>query len=68
MHFACGYPTKSEKGSPDRVDHEAKGWLVFFGAHLFLNKRAGTANLVIDPLANLTTQSVREVGFPPFAF
>jgi hypothetical protein len=56
------------KGSPDRVDLEANGWLVFFGVLLLLNKRAGTANLVIDPLANVTTESVREVGFPPSAF
>ena len=56
------------KGSPDRVDLEANGWLVFFGALLLLNKRAGTAKLVIDPLANVTTESVREAGFPRSAF
>ena len=56
------------KGSPDRVDLEANGWLVFVGALLLLNKRAGMANLVIDPIANLTTQSVREVGCLPSAF
>ena len=63
------------KGCPYRVDLEANGWLVFFSELLFLNKRAGTANLVIDPLANLidplanlTTRSVRQVRFPPSAF
>jgi hypothetical protein len=41
---------------------------MFFGAILLLNKRAGTTKLVIDPLANVTTESVREAGFPPSAF
>ena len=56
------------KGRPARVDLAPNGWFVFFGARLLLNKRAGMANLVIDQLANLTTKSVREAGFPSSAF
>ena len=56
------------KGRPDCVDLEANWRLVFFGEPLLLNTRAGTANWVIDPLANLTTKSVREVRFLSSAF
>ena len=74
MRFACGNPRNGSifrKGCPDRVDLEGNGWLAFFSAPLFLNKSAGNASLVIDPLANvldplanLTTQSVRQVVNP----
>lgn len=50
------------KSSRELVDLEANGWFMFFDVRLLLNKRAGLANLVVDPLANLSTQSVREVG------